>query len=126
MNEHMNHEGITNVTTILAKDDDICLPQPVDAVFMCSLYHIIYGVAPEPARRNFIHSIERALKSGGRLIIVDNGPVEDRTLPYHGPYLAKELAIAQLQLYGFEFVSYDQIIPQRYMLVFRKPKSGLP
>ena len=52
-------------------------------------------------------------------MIVDNGPVEDNKLPYHGPYLAKELAISQLERYGFKFEEYDQIIPQRYMLKFR-------
>jgi ubiquinone/menaquinone biosynthesis C-methylase UbiE len=120
MNEYMQREGISNVTTVRSKEDDLCLKEPVDAAFLCSLYHIIYGVAPEPSRQNFIHSLKQALKPQGRLIIVDNGPVEDPHLPYHGPYLAKELAIAQLKQYGFELLSYHQIIPQRYLLVFRQ------
>ncbi|MGA2863341.1 MAG: methyltransferase domain-containing protein [Verrucomicrobiota bacterium] len=122
MNEYMQREGIRNVTTVRSKEDDLCLKEPVDAAFLCSLYHIIYGVAPEPARQNFIHSLKQALKPQGRLIIVDNGPVEDPHLPYHGPYLAKDLAIAQLKQYGFELLSYHQIIPQRYLLVFRQDK----
>ena len=64
-------------------------------------------------------SIKRAIKPGGLFVIVDNGPVEDNKLPYHGPYLAKELAISQLERYGFKFEKYEQIIPQRYMLTFR-------
>ena len=42
-------------------------------------------------------------------------------MPYHGPYLAKELAISQLEHYGFKFESHYQIIPQRYLLIFRNP-----
>ena len=79
------------------------------------------GVASEPARKSLVSSIKRSLKPGGRFIVVDNGPVEDRQLPYHGPYITKELLINQLEHYGFKFLSYKQIIPQRYLLVFQKP-----
>lgn len=117
--EFARKQGVKNVETVLASTDDIRLKEPVDVAFMCSLYHIIYGVASEEDRRTLMVSIKKAIKPGGLFVIVDNGPVEDNTLPYHGPYLAKELAIAQLERYGFKFEEYDQIIPQRYMLKFR-------
>jgi ubiquinone/menaquinone biosynthesis C-methylase UbiE len=120
LDEYLKQQNIRNVTTIKSTEESLCMKETVDAAFMCSLYHIIYGVAAEPVRRAFVQSIKESLKPGGRLIIVDNGPVEDRLLPYHGPYLAKELAINQLELYGFKFESYYQIIPQRYMLVFQR------
>lgn len=117
--EFARKQGVKNVETILASTDDIKMKEQVDIAFMCSLYHIIYGVASEEDRRSLIVSIKKAIKPGGLFIIVDNGPVEDKTLPYHGPYLAKELTISQLERYGFKFEKYDQIIPQRYMLKFR-------
>jgi SAM-dependent methyltransferase len=91
----------------------------VDHAFMCSLYHIIYGVFSEPVRSKLVNSIRDVLKPGGRLIIVDNGPVEDYNLPYHGPFITKELIIYQLAYYGFTLEKYEQIIPQRYMLTFK-------
>ncbi len=119
INEFKAQEKIENVETILADQDDIKLEEKVDMAYMCSLYHIIYGVAPEDGRRSLVNSIKKALKPGGIFVVVDNGPVKDQTLPYHGPYLAKELTISQLEHYGFKFLSYDQIIPQRYMLKFQ-------
>lgn len=117
--EFAHNQGVKNIETVLAATDDIRLDEKVDVAFMCSLYHIIYGVASEVDRRALMASIKKALKPGGLFVIVDNGPVEDNTLPYHGPYLAKELAISQIERFGFKFEKYDQIIPQRYMLKFR-------
>ena len=117
--EFAHTQGVKNIETVLAATDDIRLDEKVDVAFMCSLYHIIYGVASEVDRRALMASIKKALKPGGLFVIVDNGPVEDNTLPYHGPYLAKELAISQIERFGFKFEKYDQIIPQRYMLKFR-------
>ena len=91
---------------------------------MCSLYHFIYAAASEEERESFIGSIKRRLKPDGSLVIVDNALVEDQTLPYHGPYIAKELVIRQLKHYGFTLVAAHQFIPQRYMLVFKLSGAG--
>jgi ubiquinone/menaquinone biosynthesis C-methylase UbiE len=121
LDEFLKGQGIKNVTPFKSTEEDLGLKEQVDAAYMCSLYHILYGVVSESARKALVTSILRTLKPGGRFIVVDNGPVADRQLPYHGPYISKELMILQLEHYGFKFVSYDQIIPQRYMLVFQKP-----
>ncbi len=115
-------QGIKNIETVLSEVDDIKIKGPVDCAYMCSLYHIIYGVSSEPQRHKFLTSITKALRPGGRLIIVDNGPVSDELLPYHGPYISRELIVGQLAHYGFELESDHQIIPQRYLLRFRLRK----
>jgi SAM-dependent methyltransferase len=91
----------------------------VDVAFMCSLYHIIYIVYREGARENFLASIKSALKPDGRLVIVDNSVVESADRPYHGPYIAKELIVAQLKYYGFRLEDSFQPVNQRYVLTFR-------
>lgn len=101
----------------------------VDAVFLCSLYHNIYAMSTSPERDAFVESIKGSLKSDGVLYLADNGLVPPGTLPYHGPYVAKELIIAQLVNYGFDLVRQHQHIPQRYLLVFKKAPAtatGLP
>ena len=108
----------TNIKTVLSKTDDICVKDKADYLFMCSLYHIIYGVFSEPDRSGFIESMKRAMKKDGRLIVVDNGPVASTLLPYHGPYITRDLIIDQLAFYGFVLEKQEQIIPQRYMLTF--------
>ncbi|MDR1532985.1 MAG: methyltransferase domain-containing protein [Clostridiales bacterium] len=90
----------------------------VNAVFMCSLYHVLYAALTEDERASYIGSIVNCLLPGGRLIIVDNGLVEEGSLPYHGPYIAKELIIAQLWHYGFTLLDSFQFTVQRYALVF--------
>jgi ubiquinone/menaquinone biosynthesis C-methylase UbiE len=119
INDFVKLHNINNIETIVSAEDDIGLDTKVDYVFMCSLYHIIYGVFSEPVRSRLIHSMKNALKQDGRLIIVDNGPVEDEQLPYHGPFITRQLIEYQLSYYGFTLEKYEQIIPQRYMLTFK-------
>lgn len=118
----LKDENIGNVSVIKGREDLLQLPAPVDKMFMCSLYHIMYGVISDRDRDTYLKSLVTQLKDGGELIIVDNGPVDDDTLPYHGPYISKELIIDQLGFYGFELVDYLQLIPQRYMLKFKLNK----
>lgn len=119
---YLNQEHIENVHVIRGREDLLELPEKVDVMFMCSLYHVMYGVVADDERDTYLKSLCRLLKSDGCLYIVDNGPVDDDTLPYHGPYISKELIAYQLAYYGFELEEYKQIIPQRYLLKFRLKK----
>jgi len=120
LDQYIQSQNLSNITTVRSAIDDIKVKGPVDCAYMCSLYHIIYGVSSEPERDKFLTSIRKALRPGGRFIVVDNGPVDKDKLPYHGPYITKELIVGQLAHYGFKLESSHQIIPQRYLLVFRK------
>ena len=107
------------MSVIKGKEEVLELPEQVDKMFMCSLYHVLYGVTSDADRDKYLQSLVKLLKPDGELIIVDNGPVDDDTLPYHGPYISRELIEYQLRFYGFRLVDYYQIIPQRYMLKFK-------
>ena len=120
LQKFLDEEKITNVEVIKGNEDSLVLPQMVDKMFMCSLYHIMYGVTSDKSRDTYLTSLVKSLKMDGELIIVDNSPVDDETLPYHGPYISKELIIKQLSFYGLELTDYRQIIPQRFMLTFKK------
>lgn len=110
---------VKNIQTVPSKMNDICVSNSVDVAFLCSLYHIIYATSIEQVKDDFVGSIKRVLKPDGRLVIVDNALVDDADLPYHGPYVAKELIVAQMKYYGFQLTGYYQYIPQRYILVFK-------
>lgn len=120
LQKFLDSEKIANVEVIKANEDSLVLPRKVDKMFMCSLYHIMYGVNSDTSRDTYLKSLVGFLKADGELIIVDNGPVDDETLPYHGPYISKELIVKQLSFYGLELTDYQQIIPQRYILTFKK------
>lgn len=119
LNTFLKETNVKNVEVIKGKEDVLELPEQVDMMFMCSLYHIMYGVISDTDRDAYLKSLVKQLKAGGELIIVDNGPVDDDTLPYHGPYISKELIEYQLSFYGFELIDYVQVIPQRFMLKFK-------
>lgn len=114
--------GLKQVVGAVSATDGFEIPEPgtADMVFMCSLYHIIYGVSSRAERDGMIASILKALKPDGRLVVVDNGPVEAGLLPYHGPYIRQELIASQLKAYGFKLESSELVIPQRYLMVFSR------
>ena len=117
---------IKNVEPVMPKQDDAGIPERVDLIYMCSLYHNFYAILSDEERDALILSMRRSLKEGGQLVVADNGPVSG-TLPYHGPFINEAFIIAQLTHQGFDFVKREQFIPQRYMLFFKlKPGEGNP
>jgi ubiquinone/menaquinone biosynthesis C-methylase UbiE len=113
--------GIKNIKTVLTEDNTIGMKgEQVDVAWMCSLYHIIYVAFTERAKDEFVESIKNALKEDGILYVADNGLVPDGVLPYHAPYIDKNLLIGQFQAYGFRLIKEYQFIPQRYILAFKK------
>ena len=118
--------GVANVKTVQTDGRSIGLSgleTKLDAVFLCSLYHNVYAMSTQPERDDLVDSIKGALNEDGTLYLVDNGLVPPGVLPYHGPYVAKELIIGQMLNYGFDLVEQDQYIPQRYLLIFKMKKS---
>lgn len=120
LNGLANKWGLKQLKGAVSSVDGFEIPEPgtADLVFMCSLYHILYGVSSQAEREGMIASIHKALKPDGRLVVVDNGPVQAGLLPYHGPYIRQELIASQLQAYGFKLESSELVIPQRYLMVF--------
>lgn len=119
LNSYISETGIQNIEVVKGREDMLELPCKVDKMFMCSLYHIMYGVISDSDRDAYLKSLVQCLKPDGELIIVDNGPVDDDTLPYHGPYISRELIEYQLSFYGLKLVDYVQVIPQRFLLKFK-------
>jgi len=121
INAFASKNSIKNIKTVLTEDNTIGMKgEQVDVAWICSLYHIIYVTFDEHAKDQFVESIKSTLKKDGILYVADNGLVPDGVLPYHAPYIDKNLLIGQLQAYGFRLIREYQFIPQRYILVFRK------
>ena len=115
--------GITNIKTVVSKENDCTLPEnSIDMAFLCSLYHASYVNSLEYVKDGFVGSMRKALKPGGKLVVVDNSPLSDKAGGYYGPRISKEMLIAQLTHYGFKFSSYAQFVPQRYVLIFTVEK----
>ncbi len=116
--------NIKNIETVVAKMNDACLEEnSVDVVFMCSMYHAVYITDIEFVKDEFVASIHKALRKGGRLIIVDNNVTPEGVPSYYGPGIKPELIIAQLGKYGFRLVSRWSAIMQRFVLIFEQEEG---
>ena len=128
LHHYSDQYDVKNVEVVTSSFSGIGLsPETkVDVVFMCSLYHNVYAAFTDYERDQFVGSIRSALREGGRLIIVDNDLVPEDDIPYHGPYICKDLVRAQPWSYGFRMVESYQFTPQRYVLVFDKVDIPAP
>src|SRR5206468_2558879 len=80
--------GVQNIQTIQTDGRTVGVPPdqlPVDAVFLCSLYHNVYAMGTQPDRDEFIKSIKDSIGPNGTLYLADNGLVPPGVMPCHGP-----------------------------------------
>lgn len=123
LKQHIKENNITNVEVVKGEFEGIGLDDEavkVDMVYLCSLYHNIYAAFTEYERGKFVGAIRNVLREKGKLVIVDNDLVYDETIPYHGPYISKDLLVAHLHYHGFKLIDNYQFTKQRYVLVFEK------
>ena len=120
LNNYIADNDIKNVEVVKSSFEGIGLTSDVrvDVVYVCSLFHNVYAAFTDGEREEFITSIRTALGEKGQLIVVDNDLVTGQELPYHGPYISKDLIISQLYYYGFKLKDSFQFTPQRYALIF--------
>jgi ubiquinone/menaquinone biosynthesis C-methylase UbiE len=124
--------GLQNVTVVEAKEDDTGLPANCcDAVFMIGVYHHFTKPIPTDA------SIFRALRPGGRLVIVDFRPTlwlwffTPKGIPANrgGHGIPEEILQSELTQAGIEPVeTYDtwgnRWFLSNYCVVYRKPTAS--
>lgn len=58
-------QGIGNIRTVLAANDDPRIPEPVDLIFICDTLHHISD------RDAYVATLRRYLKPGGRVAVID-------------------------------------------------------
>jgi arsenite methyltransferase len=104
-----------NLTTVLAAPDDPRLPErSVDIIFFCDVLHHIHN------RGGYYLKLARALKPGGRIVVID---FYKRPLPVGPPpsmKLAEQEVIAELGDAGFALVKRLDILPYQYYLFFER------
>src|SRR4051812_27082886 len=112
-------EGLANVTTRAGTQTDTQLPEnSVDLVFTSDVYHHFEQVAP------ILASIRKALKPGGRFIVLDfqrvAGVTPQRTLDH--VRLGKDDVVREVEGGGFRLVNEVTSLglSQNYYLVFEK------
>ncbi|MCA9233892.1 MAG: methyltransferase domain-containing protein [Planctomycetales bacterium] len=112
--------GLTNVTPVLAGQDDIRMPpESLDVVFICDTYH--HFEYPKSS----LDSIRRALKTGGQLVVIDfeRIPGVSREWTLGHVRAGKDAFRNEIVAAGFRFEEEVPIrgFEENYFLRFRKP-----
>jgi ubiquinone/menaquinone biosynthesis C-methylase UbiE len=113
LRERAEREKTANVVPVLASLDDPRLPpRSVDLVLVVdTFHHIDHRVA-------YFRALRRALRSGGRVAIVD---WHKRPLPVGPPpehKLDRDQVVDEMRAAGYALAAEPDVIPYQYVLVF--------
>lgn len=110
-------ERMTNVETVLCREDDVALPeQSIDLAFLCDTYH--HFEYPKSS----LASIHRALRAGGELVLIDFIRIEGKSRDWILEHVraGQETVTSEIQAAGFELVDTQSFLAENYFLRFRK------
>jgi SAM-dependent methyltransferase len=105
-------EGLANIIPVIASDGGPRLPAPVDLVIVVDTYHHI------PARERYFRNLQKSLKPGGSLAIIDfklDSPVGPPKRARIEPGQVKQ----ELKRAGYDLSQEHAFLPYQYFLVFR-------
>jgi SAM-dependent methyltransferase len=118
--ERAEAEGFTQVEALLGRDDGLDLPAAsLDLVFVCDTYH--HFEYP----RAMLAGIRRALRPGGRLVIVDleRVPGVSRDWILDHVRMDEQTCVAEVEAEGFVLERAVDLLEleENYVLRFRRP-----
>lgn len=109
--------GLGQVEPLLAEPDDPKLAaDTVDLVFVCDTWHHIDD------RLGYLDRLAGALRSSGRLAILDFREGELPVGPPPGHKLSREAVLAELEEAGWSLRQESDVLPYQYLLVFTPPR----
>jgi arsenite methyltransferase len=115
LGKEMQVRGVKNVVPIHAEPMDPKLPEPVDLVFSCDTYHHMKD------RVRYFQSLERSLKAGGRVAILDFHPHGFFSgLLGHGT--AAEDVRREMEAAGYRRVADFGIVERQHFQVFSRTR----
>ena len=111
--ERAEKEGFKNITPILAQPNNPLLsPGSFDVVFICDTLHHIGN------RPDYLGLVGKALKTGGRLAIVDFKKEETAEGPPIGMRLSRDDVVNEITASGYVLQKEFDALPYQYFLVF--------
>jgi SAM-dependent methyltransferase len=112
LNERARKENLPNLSAVTAAPDDARIPAPVDLVVLVDVYHHV------DRRSGYFKKLRGALKSGGRIAIIDfklDSPVG----PPKNARIAPDRVKTEMQNAGYTLDSEHAFLPNQYFLIFR-------
>lgn len=121
INDQAARDKAENITSVLCQEDSVNLPpESVDVAFVCDTYH--HFEFP----KSTLASIHKALKPGGRLIVIDFERIEGKTREWLMNHVRAGKDVFQKEIVdsGFKFDKEVRIggFAENYFLQFSKQK----
>jgi predicted methyltransferase len=120
IDETCNDNDIKNVKTVLAKADSCGLAaDSVDVIFLCDVYH--HFEFPQKT----LASLRAALKSGGRLIVVDYRREKGKTPDWLMKHVraGQDVVTREIEAAGFKLKREEKFLKDNYMIEFERVDS---
>jgi ubiquinone/menaquinone biosynthesis C-methylase UbiE len=115
LQEHVRAEALHNVVPVLASLDDPHLPPGrLDLILIVDTYHHFED------RHRYLTTLARALKPGGRLVVID---YHKHPLPVGPPVahkIAREVVLEEVLAAGYRLVEERSLLRYQYFLVFER------
>jgi predicted methyltransferase len=125
---HAERENLFNVRTILGTTDDPNLPRGIDAALIVDAYHEM-ACAGRPSCKEpvtLLMNVARALKSQGRLGVLDFYPGQGGPGPAADERVDPQTVIKAATAAGFQLITNKPVPPFQfqYLLVFGRTPTG--
>jgi ubiquinone/menaquinone biosynthesis C-methylase UbiE len=105
-----------NIKVVLGKAEDPSLPEnSLDLALLANTYHEVEKPLP------LLENIEKDLKAGGRLVIIDWDPEKESPIgPPKSERVPRDTVIKEVEERGFTLLESHNFMPYHYFLVFKK------
>lgn len=107
--------GLTNIVTVAAAERSPALPAPVDVLLVVDTYHHL------PDRVAYFRDVQKWLKPGGRVAIVDFRKDSPEGPPPQFRFEAEQI-VAEMEAAGYEVGARHDFLPRQHFFVFT-PRS---
>ncbi|MGZ8384533.1 MAG: class I SAM-dependent methyltransferase [Nitrospira sp.] len=111
--KEMVARGTPNVRPVHAELHNPRLPEPVDLVFSCDVYHLMND------RVTYFRTLASSLKSGGRVAILDFHP-RGFLSGLFGDRIDKEVVRGEMEAAGYRLVNDYDIVDSQHFQIFAK------
>lgn len=116
-------QNLSNVETLVSREDDPSLPTgSVNLAFFCDTIHEIAD------RVSFYRKVRQALKSNGRMVVIDSIPPPERQgggVQVSGRQVSRDSTVREAEQAGFRLVKEQKFLPRQFFLVFKRV-NGTP
>ncbi|MGB4067191.1 MAG: methyltransferase domain-containing protein [Nitrospira sp.] len=111
--KEMVARGTPNVRPVRAEPHDPKLPEPVDLVFSCNVYHDMNN------RIDYFRSLASSLRPGGRVAILDYHP-RGFLSGMFGHRTAKEEVRREMEAAGYRLLDDYDVVDSQHFQIFAK------